>query len=175
MVEILVMGPRNCGKSLFVERLQMLSEEHRLTPFDSLHLAHPTEGIDIKPIRFRNTLYQFKELGGASIEEYPRHAESATGIIYVFDAVDLTTVPSNIVWLNCILTDPNLEQKPVLVLLSKCDIPDCIRFNVIDKIIGFDRLLNPTRLTLLEMSAVLGVGLNDVTKWAANISKEKKA
>jgi GTPase SAR1 family protein len=43
---------------------------------------------------------------------------------------------ANAVWLN----DYARERKPVLVLLSKCDVPGCIRLKVIDEIIGFDRV-----------------------------------
>jgi hypothetical protein len=58
-----------------------------------------------------------------------------------------------------------------MIVLSKCDVPGCVRFNVIGEIIGFDRVLNPSRLNFLETSSVVGVGLSDIFRWMTDIAK----
>lgn len=171
MGEILFMGPKGSGKSLLLRRLQTLSDEKRLTPFDPIPNTKPTEGIEPNNFKFRGMNFVFKELGGASISEWENHAKTPKAIIYVFDAADFTKTASNVVWLNELLTNHNLEQKPVLIVLSKCDVPDCIRFNVIDDILGFDRMLNPSRISFLETSSVVGVGLSDIFHWIPNQMK----
>ena len=171
MGEILFMGPKGSGKSLLLRRLQTLSDAKTLTPFDPIPLTKPTEGIEANSFKFRGMNFLFKELGGGSIGEWDSHARAPKAIVYVFDAADFTRLASNIVWLNELLTSHPLEQKPVLIVLAKCDVPDCIRFNVIDEIIGFDRMLNPSRISFLETSSVVGVGLSDIFHWIAEQMK----
>ena len=171
MTEILFMGPTNSGKSLLLKRMQALSEERRLTPFDPIPNTVPTEGWTQMNFKTGGNSYIFKELGGSSIRDWESLARTAKAIIYVFDAADLTRTASNIVWLNEILQSHLIEDKPILVVLSKCDVPDCIRFSTIDEIIGFDHVLNPSRLALFETSSVVGVGLSDIFHW---ISRQMK-
>lgn len=165
MGDVLFVGPKNSGKSLLLRRMQTLSDEKRLTPFDPIPSTKSTNGIETSSFKYRSQTYVFKELGGGSISEWEVHARTARAIVYVFDAADLTQVAANVVWLNEIITSHNFEQKPILIVLSKCDVPECIRFNVIDEIIGFDRTLNPTRLAFMETSSVVGVGLSDIYHW----------
>ena len=159
------MGPKDCGKTLLIKRMQTLSEEKRLTPFDTIPGTKTTESVDTINFKFKGMSYVFKELGGSHINEWENYAKSAKAIVFIFDAADFTKLATNIVWLNELLTNPANEQKPILIVLNKCDVPDCIRFNVIDEIIGFDRILNPSRLSFLEISSVVGVGLSDIFHW----------
>lgn len=171
MGEILFMGPKGSGKSLLVRRLQTLSDEKRLTPFDPIPNTKPTEGVEPTNFKFKGMSFIFKELGGAVINEWDQHARTAKAVVYVFDGADLTKTATNIVWLNELIASHHFEQKPVLIVLAKCDVPDCIRFNIIDEIIGFDRALNPSRLSFLETSSVVGVGLSDILHWIADQMK----
>jgi GTPase SAR1 family protein len=171
MGEFLFIGPKGAGKSLLLRRMQILSEDKRLTPFDPIPRTRPTETLETLQFKHRQQNYTFKELGGSIIKDWPTHGTTALGIVFVFDAADLTRTATNIVWLNELLNTSDFEQKPVLIVLAKCDVPDCIRFTVIDEIIGFDRVLNPSRLTFLETSAVVGVGLSDIFRWVADQAK----
>lgn len=171
MGDVLLMGPRGSGKSFLVRRLQFLSDEKSLTPFDPLPVTKPTEGLEPTTFKYRGLNLVFKELGGASLSEWETHARAAKAIIYAFDAGDYTMLAQNIVTLNDVISNHHFESKPVLIVLTKCDIPDCVRFNVIDEIIGFDRCLNPSRLSFLETSGVVGVGLSDIFRWAESQMK----
>lgn len=162
------LGPKSSGKTLLLKRLQTLSEEKRLTPFDPIPSTKPTEGIENSNFKFRGLNFVFKELGGDSISEWENYSKSPKALVYVFDAADLTKTATNIVWLHEILTNPNLETKPIMIVLSKCDVPDCIRFSVLDEIIGFERVLNPSRLSFLETSSVVGVGLSEIFHWISS-------
>jgi GTPase SAR1 family protein len=165
MGEFLLMGPRGSGKTTIVKRLQTWSEDKRLSPFDQIPATRPTEGIQQTSFKARQLSILLKELGGASIREWASHAGSVVGIIFVFDGADFILTATNAVWLNEVLNDSDCEQKPVLVLLSKCDIPGCIRFKIIDEIIGFDRVLNPSRITFMETSSVVGIGFSEAFRW----------
>ena len=167
----MLLGPKGSGKTLLLKRMQTLSEERRLTPFDPIHTTKPTEGLEPTNFKFRGANFVFKELGGGSISEWEQHSKTPKAIVYVFDAADLTKTATNIVWLNEILTSPSTESKPIMIVLSKCDIPDCIRFNIIDEIIGFERIPNPSRLAFLETSSVVGVGLGDIFHWVSDQMK----
>ena len=162
MTEILFIGPQSSGKSLLLTRLKKLAQDHKVTPFDQMSKTTPTQGTENNNFVFRGLNFNFKELGGDSIDEYPQHADNAKGIVYVFDAADFTTTATNVVYLNDLLTNEALQDKPVLVVLSKCDIPDRIKFSVIDSIITFDNMKNPDRIEYLETSSVIGIGLNEV-------------
>jgi len=162
------MGPKSCGKSLLLKRLQMLSEEKRLTPFDPISATKPTEGVESTNFKFRGLSFVFKELGGAVISDWETHARSPKAIVFIFDAADLTKTATSVVWLNEVLMNSSFDTKPVMIVLSKCDVPDCIRFNVIDEIVGFERVPNPSRLAFLETSSVVGVGLSEVFHWIAD-------
>ena len=171
MGEILFMGPSKSGKTLLLKRMQKLSIDHRLTPFDSIPVSKPTEGIVPYNFKFRGLNFVFNELGGGDIENWENYAKTLKAIIYVFDSADLTTVAQNIVWLNRVLTNESYASKPVLVVLSKCDIPDGVRFPAIDNIIGFDRVLNSSRITLMETSSIVGIGISEIFKWIAEQMK----
>ena len=171
MGEILFMGPKTSGKSLLLKRMEMLCDEKRVTPFDAMPSTKPTEGVESNMFKFRGMNFIFKELGGSVIGDWEAHARAPKAIVYVFDAADYTRTASNIVWLNKLLTAQQFEQKPVLVVLNKCDVPNCVRFNVIDEIIGFDRVLNRPRVAFLEASAVVGVGLKEIFQWISEHMK----
>ena len=171
MGEILFMGPVGSGKTLLMRRLQTLSDEKRLTPFDPIPVTKPSKGMESTTFKFKGMSFIFKELAGASIQEWEQHSRSAKALVFVFDGGDLTKMATNIVWLNEVLTSHHCEQKSVLIVLAKCDIPDCVRFNVIDEIVGFDRVLNPMRISFLETSSVVGVGLSDILHWIADKMK----
>ena len=169
--EILFMGPQGSGKTLLLKRLQTLTDEKKLTPFDQIPNTNSTNGLETTNFKFRGVNFAFKELGGSSISEWETHAKSAKVIIYVFDAADLTKTATNIVWLHELLTCQSIESKPIMILLSKCDVPDCIRFSVIDEILGFERMLNPQRFKYIETSSVVGVGLSEIFHWISDQMK----
>ena len=171
MGEILFLGPKSCGKTMLLKRMQTLSDEKRLTPFDQIPSTKPTEGLESTNFKFRGSNFVFKELGGDSISDWEQYARTPKAIIYIFDAADLTKTATNIVWLNEVLTNHTTENKPIMIVLSKCDVPDCIRFNTIDEIIGFERVPNPSRLTFLETSSVVGVGLSEIFHWISDQMK----
>jgi GTPase SAR1 family protein len=171
MGEFLVIGPKAAGKSLLLRRMQTLTDEKRLSPFDPIPRIRPIESLDTLQFKHRQQNYTFKELGGTAIKDWPTHAATVLGVIYVFDGADLTRTATNVVWLNELLNSTEFEQKPILIVLTKCDVLDCIRFTVIDEIIGFDRVVNPGRLAFLETSAVVGVGLSDIFRWVAEQAK----
>jgi GTPase SAR1 family protein len=175
MGEVLFLGPKGAGKSLLLKRMQNLSEEKRLSPFDPISVPKPTSGTDLSQAKFRGSSYTFKEIGGPMLKDWANHVKTPVGIVYVFDSADLTKIATNVVWLNELLNDHSIDQKPILICLAKCDVPDCIRFSVIDEIIAFDRVLNPSRLTFLETSAVLGVGLSDIFHWISELPKSSSS
>jgi GTPase SAR1 family protein len=165
MGEVLFIGPSESGKSLLLKRMRTLAEVKKVTPFDPIPSIEPTQGTSIVPFKFRSANYIFKELGGGSISEWSNHAASALAIVYVFDSADLTRTASNLVWLSEILYNKDMESKPILVVLAKCDVPGGVRFDVIDEIIGCDYVLNPSRLKFIEASSVMGIGLTDIFGW----------
>jgi GTPase SAR1 family protein len=165
MGEILFMGPKGSGKTLLLRRLQTLQDEKRLSPFDPIHRTTPTDATESCPFKLRQGNYVFKELGGAIIKDWLSYAAAPVGIVFVFDGADLTKTAANVVWLNELLNEASLEEKPILIALAKCDVPDCVRFTVIDEIIGLDRVLKPSRLTFLETSSVVGIGLRGILDW----------
>jgi energy-coupling factor transporter ATP-binding protein EcfA2 len=175
MSEFLIMGPKGSGKSTILKRLQTLSDDKRLTPFDTIPGTRPTEGIGSVNYKVRQGNFFVKELGGAMIKEWLTYAAPVAGVIYTFDGADFVQTSTNIVWLNELLNEHEVEQKPVMIVLWKCDVPGCVRFNVIDEIIGFDRVLNPSRINFLETSSVVGVGLSDIFRWMTDIAKGHNA
>jgi hypothetical protein len=50
----------------------------------------------------------------------------------MFDSADLTRTAPSIVWLNDLVNAMDFEEKPVLMVLAKCDVPEGIRFNMFD-------------------------------------------
>jgi hypothetical protein len=63
------------------------------------------------------------------------------------------------------LYDKRVEAKPILIVLTKCDVPDGVREDVIDEIIGVNYVLNPSRLKFIEASSVVGIGLTEIFAW----------
>lgn len=159
------MGPKGSGKSLLLQRLRSLATNKELSPFEAIPITRPTTGIETNGFRFRGLGLNFKELGGASISEWLTHAKTQKSIVYVFDSADLTATAANVVWLHQLLTNEDVQDKPILVVLSRCDIPEGIKYSVMDELIGFQRMRNPGRISFLETSAVAGVGLGELFHW----------
>ncbi|KAH0785144.1 ADP-ribosylation factor-like protein 16 [Histomonas meleagridis] len=153
--------------------MQALCNERRLTPFDPIPNTKPTENIKPTSFKYKSSTINIRELGGPMISSWEENAKTAKGIIYIYDAADYLNTANNVVWLHDLLTNEQFEQIPVLVVLNKCDVPTCIRFPAIDQIIGFDRTLNPSRISFLEASALVGVGMSDIFHWIYKIIGSK--
>lgn len=144
----------------------------KLTPFDLLPELKPTTQITNTQFKSGHQVISLSEISEDSAKKLPPNVASVSGIIYIFDGADFTRTATNVVYLSDLLNDKNISEIPVLIIISKCDVPKPVSFLVVDQIISFQNVLNPSRLSFLEISSTLGIGFTDIIAWISKFAEK---
>ncbi|MFX0114406.1 MAG: ADP-ribosylation factor-like protein [Candidatus Hodarchaeota archaeon] len=128
----------------------------------------PTTGLDIEIAHHKDNLYQLFDLGGqyafrATLWE--RYVELATGIVFVFDAADRSTISDAIEWFWKVVSWAP-PRAPLLFLANKCDLPSHMDLSEIIQHIDAKRVaLSGRSFRIFSISAKSGENVQMAFEW----------
>ncbi|WIA21560.1 hypothetical protein OEZ85_000755 [Tetradesmus obliquus] len=110
-----------------------------------------------------------REVGGQMQPIWHHYYEEAAAVLFVVDAAQPSRLADSAMLLFDLLQDPQLQDKPMCVLLNKRDQPDALSQSQLDTVLRLHdlRLSHPGRLQVLAVSGLCGQGLSELMKWLA--------
>lgn len=123
MIEILILGGENAGKSLLIKRIQ----ESTAPGWDcnlSSESTQPTVGVELNEICLKSlNRVSVREIGSALSSQWPKYIPNCSHIIFLIDVADMGHLASAMVLLHEVMLS-NVSKKNVLVAFNKLDLVD---------------------------------------------------
>ena len=121
----LVLGPQGAGKSLLVKKLKLLCGEKRdIVPerSDGTLPTLPTVGCTVEELKLgRRATCLLKEYGGCMAPVWNTGYSDCDFVVYVIDASSCTQISAATILLLEVLGQPELREKPFLLVFNKLD------------------------------------------------------
>ncbi|XP_078258025.1 ADP-ribosylation factor-like protein 16 [Rhinoraja longicauda] len=98
---------------------------------------------------------------------WPSYYGDSEAVIFVIDAANPTQISSSCIQLLEVLTAEQLQETPVLILFNKVDLPCHMSLVEMKSLLRLDDILawSKQRISVLEVSARTGTGLDQLLKW----------
>lgn len=148
---VVLLGLDSAGKSTLLYKL------HRGVIMDT----SPTIGFNVVTLELtKKSVLTVWDVGGQrSLRPNWRHyLEGCKALVFVVDASDRTRIEEAKMALKTILSDPNLEDVPLMVLANKTDLPNSMALNEVCQHLDLENCTDRT-WEIQECSAAKGLGL----------------
>uniref|UniRef100_A0A1B6FG25 ADP-ribosylation factor-like protein 16 n=2 Tax=Cuerna arida TaxID=1464854 RepID=A0A1B6FG25_9HEMI len=158
----LCLGPAGSGKSLLLRRLQ---DRHVV---DHTTATVPTVGTNLVTVPLPDhTQVTIRELGGSMAPLWHHYFQNISRVMFVVDASNLCQIAAAGVLLYTILSEPQLQNVKVLMVLAKMDASYRQMRNEALLILQYRRLKQEVsqHITTAEVSATTGEGLSVIIGW----------
>ncbi|XP_046690608.1 ADP-ribosylation factor-like protein 16 [Silurus meridionalis] len=98
---------------------------------------------------------------------WPSYFRDCTSVIFMIDSANITQISSSCIQLLGVLSATPLRSASVLVLFNKSDLPCIMSLEEIKSLFRIDDIIAsaPQSITVLELSARSGKGLQEVLNW----------
>ncbi len=159
VIPIVLVGIQQAGKTTLAYFLSK----------GKLNLATlPTTGMDVEIARYNDKLYQLFDLGGQYAFRstlWQKYVELATGIVFVFDAADRSTISEAFEWFWQVV-DWSPPRTPMLFLANKCDLPTHMSLKEILELLDPKRVASSGRsFRIFPISAKTGENTDMAFEW----------
>ena len=161
--KLVVLGSSGAGKTTLIRYLE------RGKPVEEN--IRTTLGIDYRtnPLKLADWEFSLIEIGGQTIYQkifWSLGIDQADAVIYLFDGtipLDSSIFEENLTHFEYML---NLIAKdvPLLILINKQDLPNCISAEAFSGAAGLNKLINRS-MTFLQTSAKYGSGVETAFLW----------
>ncbi|KAL6103029.1 arl16 [Pungitius sinensis] len=151
----LLLGATGVGKTLLLKRLQKLGL-HGLSELGEPPSTLPTVGTNLTDLTLKKKKVTLRELGGCMGPIWPSYFKDCSSVIFIVDSANTTQISSSCIQLLSVLSAEPLHSVSVLILFNK-------RMD--------DIIASATQpITILEVSAGTGQGLQEVLNWLESIT-----
>ncbi|XP_055509784.1 ADP-ribosylation factor-like protein 16 isoform X2 [Leucoraja erinacea] len=98
---------------------------------------------------------------------WPSYYADSEAVMFVIDAANPTQISSSCIQLLEVLTAEQLQETPILILFNKVDLPCHMSLVEMKSLFRLDDILacSKQRISVLEVSARTGRGLDQLLKW----------
>ncbi|XP_046690607.1 ADP-ribosylation factor-like protein 16 isoform X3 [Silurus meridionalis] len=98
---------------------------------------------------------------------WPSYFRDCTSVIFMIDSANITQISSSCIQLLGVLSATPLRSASVLVLFNKSDLPCTMSLKEMKSLFRIDDIIAsaPQSITVLELSARSGKGLQEVLHW----------
>lgn len=167
VMQVLVVGAENSGKSLMVKRIQMLLNKGREESFNETPSTIPTVGNNITKVFVEKTELDIREIGGAMAPLWKNYYGDADAVVYVIDKSNQFQVSASCILLLTMLSNEKLSGKPVLIAFNKSDLPCGLSMSKLKNIYRTNDLIANAKqtITVVESSCIRKSGFDDIINW----------
>ncbi|XP_060798503.1 ADP-ribosylation factor-like protein 16 isoform X3 [Neoarius graeffei] len=153
----LLLGATGVGKTLLLKRLQKLCQRGDPDDLGEPPATLPTVGTNLIDLTLRKKRVTVRELGGCMGPIWPSYFSGCTSVI----------ISSSCIQLLCVLSAEPLRSTSVLVLFNKSDLSCTMSLEEMKSLFRMDDIIAsaPQSITVLELSARSGKGLQEVLNW----------
>lgn len=164
---ILIVGLDNAGKTTFLEQTKRKysAKAYKGIPFEKIG---PTVGMNIGNIDMKSDVLLLWDLGGQEDIQslWDKYFLDCNGVIYVIDSSDSPRLGNSYECFRNLITNPDLEGVPLLVLANKQDKPSCITLEEVKEVFNKSAAFLGKRDCMLHgISALDGTGVDEGLKW----------
>ncbi|XP_034394375.1 ADP-ribosylation factor-like protein 16 [Cyclopterus lumpus] len=166
----LLLGATGVGKTLLMKRLQKLSL-HGLGELGEPPSTLPTVGTNLTDLKLKKKKMTLRELGGCMGPIWPSYFKDCSSVIFIVDSSNIAQVSSSCIQLLSVLSAQPLHSASVLILFNKSDMPCTMSLIEIKSLFRMDDIIASATqpITILEVSARTGHGLQEVLSWLESI------
>ncbi|XP_053084398.1 ADP-ribosylation factor-like protein 16 isoform X3 [Pangasianodon hypophthalmus] len=163
----LLLGATGVGKTLLLKRLQKLCQRSEPADLGEPPSTLPTVGTNLTDLTLRKRRVTVRELGGCMGPIWPSYFRDCTSVIFMVDSANITQISSSCIQLLGVLSAEPLRSASVLVLFNKRDLPCTMSLEEMKSLFRMDDIIAsaPQSITVLELSARSGKGLQEVLNW----------
>ncbi|KAL6103030.1 arl16 [Pungitius sinensis] len=167
----LLLGATGVGKTLLLKRLQKLGL-HGLSELGEPPSTLPTVGTNLTDLTLKKKKVTLRELGGCMGPIWPSYFKDCSSVIFIVDSANTTQISSSCIQLLSVLSAEPLHSVSVLILFNKRDMPCIMSLIEIKSLFRMDDIIASATqpITILEVSAGTGQGLQEVLNWLESIT-----
>jgi len=134
----------------------------------------PTIGFNVETFKYKNVYFTVWDVGGKERvirQLWKLYYPGTQGIIYVVDSNDRDRIADAREELHRVLTDPELQNAPLLVLANKQDLPHALTASELTDRLGLSGLRD-RQWYIRASCAVSGEGLYEALDWLTQALKK---
>ncbi|XP_062594411.1 ADP-ribosylation factor-like protein 16 [Saccostrea cucullata] len=168
----LLLGPTSSGKTLLTRKLK--SNDDLKCGIANIPSTLPTIGTNLVNITLnKKQEITVRELGGPMSPLWPNYLKDCNSLLYVIDMSNRLQLAAACMLFLTVLTNPNLKDCQVLVLLNKIDLATSMSRLEFESLFRWNDIVRHSKhkISLKEVSAVTGQGLSGVLEWMQQHSR----
>ncbi|KAK9535187.1 hypothetical protein VZT92_007583 [Zoarces viviparus] len=131
----------------------------------------PTVGTNLTDLTLKKKKVTLRELGGCMGPIWPSYFKDCSSVIFIVDSANIAQISSSCIQLLSVLSAEPLHSVSVLILFNKRDMPCTMSLVEIKSLFRMDDIIASATqpITILELSAHTGQGLQEVLSWLESI------
>ncbi|XP_072225738.1 ADP-ribosylation factor-like protein 16 isoform X1 [Leuresthes tenuis] len=132
----------------------------------------PTVGTNLTDLTLKKKKVTVRELGGCMGPIWPSYFKDCSSVIFMVDSANIAQISSSCIQLLSVLAAEPLSNASVLILFNKRDMPCIMSLVEIKSLFRMDDIIASATqpITILEVSARSGEGLQEVWNWLESIT-----
>ncbi|XP_072414902.1 ADP-ribosylation factor-like protein 16 [Chiloscyllium punctatum] len=172
----LLLGVTAVGKTLLLKRLHKICLKESTEELEQPPPTLPTVGTNLTDLMINKRRITIRELGGCMAPIWPSYYRDCEAVIFVIDAANPTQVSASCIQLLSVLAAEPLQQTAVLILFNKIDLPCSMSLVEMKSLFRMDDIIACAKqnISVLEVSAWDGSGLDEILKWLHSHRKGKR-
>ncbi|KAM6904653.1 ADP-ribosylation factor-like protein 16 [Xenentodon cancila] len=132
----------------------------------------PTVGTNLTDLTLKKKKLTIRELGGCMSPIWPSYFKDCSSVMFMVDAANIAQISSSCIQLLSLLSAEPLCTASVLIIFNKRDMPCIMSLTEIKSLFRMDDIVASATqpITILELSARSGQGLQEVLSWLESIT-----
>ncbi|XP_042247969.1 ADP-ribosylation factor-like protein 16 isoform X2 [Thunnus maccoyii] len=132
----------------------------------------PTVGTNLTDLTLKRKKVTVRELGGCMGPIWPSYFKDCSSVIFMVDSSNIAQISSSCIQLLSVLSAEPLHSASVLILFNKRDMPCTMSLVEVKSLFRMDDIIASATqpITILELSARSGEGLQEVLSWLESIT-----